>query len=59
MLKETPSELTLVVASKDTNIATISIFKQDVDVTGITVGKTLIYVSIPYEVKYVYEVIVV
>lgn len=31
---------------------------QDVDVTGVAAGETLIHVSIPYGVEYVYEVIV-
>ena len=58
MPEEGTTGLTLTVTSEDTNVATVSISGQDVDVTGVAAGETLIHVSIPYGVEYVYEVIV-
>ena len=50
--------LTLTAVSEDTSIATVSVSGQDVTVTGVSPGETLIRVSIPYGVEYVYDIVV-
>lgn len=56
--EEATTGLTLTVSSDDTSVAIVSISGQDVDVTGVAAGETLIRVSIPYGVEYVYDVVV-
>lgn len=56
--EEATTGLTLTVSSDDTSVVTVSISGQDVDVTGVAAGETLIRVSIPYGVEYAYDVVV-
>lgn len=56
--EEADSGLTLTASSDDTSVATVSISGQDVLITGVAAGETLIRVSIPYGVEYVYDVVV-
>ena len=56
--EEADSGLTLTASSDDTSVATVSISGQDVLITGVAAGETLIRVSIPYGVEYVYDVFV-
>ena len=53
---EADSGLTLTASSDDTSIATVSISGQDVIVTGVSAGETLIRISIPYGVERAYDV---
>ena len=52
------SGLTLTAVSDDTAIAAVSVSGQNVTVTGVAPGETLVHVSIPYGVEYVYDVVV-
>ena len=52
------SGLTLTAVSDDTAIATVSVSGQNVTVTGVAPGETLVHVSIPYGAEYVYDVFV-
>ena len=48
--------LTVTASSDDTSVATVSVSGQDITVTGVAAGETLIRVSIPYGVEYIYDV---
>lgn len=50
--------LTLTVSSEDTSVATVAVSGQSITVTGVSAGDTVIHVSIPYGVEYVYSVTV-
>ena len=52
------SGLTLTAVSDDPAVATASVSGQNVTVTGVAPGETLLHVSIPYGVEYVYDVVV-
>ena len=47
--------LTLTVLSDDPSVATVSVSGQSITVTGVSAGETMIHVSIPYGVEYVYS----
>jgi hypothetical protein len=52
------SGLSLTVTSEDTDIATVTAEGQNITITGVTIGETLIRVSIPYGAEHVYSVTV-
>lgn len=50
--------LTISVRSEDPSIATVNVNGQDISITGVGAGETLIHVSIPFGTEYVYSVTV-
>ena len=52
------SGLTLTAATEDSSVATVSVSGQNVSLTGVAAGETVIHVSIPYGTEYVYSVTV-
>lgn len=52
------SGLTLTLTSDDPSIATVSVSGQELTVTGIAAGETMVHVYIPYGVEHVYGVTV-
>ena len=55
---EAVSGLTITATSDSTDVATVSVSGQDITVTGVAAGETLVRVSIPYGVEYMYDVVV-
>lgn len=50
--------LTLTASSEDTSVATVAVDGENVVVTGVAAGNTVIHVSIPYGTEHVYSVTV-
>lgn len=56
--EDATSGTTITAASEDTSIATVAVDGQNVAITAVAVGETVVHVAIPYGTEYLYRVVV-